>query len=51
VDFAHVAMRGCLYNRITMRPFGDTVPIYAITLGAISGASGNVIIDTTVTLQ
>lgn len=51
VDWAHIAMRPCLASRIRIRPITDTVSALRLAVPAAAGATGTVVVDTTVTFQ
>jgi hypothetical protein len=51
VDWAHIAMRPCLYSRMTQRPAIDTTSLFVISVPAAEGVAGQLIIDVSFTAQ
>jgi hypothetical protein len=50
VDWAHVAMRPCLANRITAYSVASSAVLFTITVPAATGLAGSVIVDVTVSM-
>lgn len=51
VDWAHVAIRPCLYSRMTERPASDTAGLISVIVAAAEGCTGNIVVDVTFTAQ
>lgn len=51
VDWAHVAIRPCLYARMVERPVADTTSLIGLEVAAAEGCSGTIILDVTYAAQ